>query len=130
MVQEQHCRSHNAQDNLGYTLLHIAAQSGNHDAVRKLLINETNLGRKNYRGQTPIIYIAPDVMEGFLDDCLKSEGLKTDYKFHITFKYYFLGPPRMRKFSIDREPLMNSRTILSNEHKKGLPETEPLVQRT
>eukprot|EP00092_Neocalanus_flemingeri_P109150 GFUD01140253.1.p1 GENE.GFUD01140253.1~~GFUD01140253.1.p1 ORF type:complete len:520 (+),score=97.82 GFUD01140253.1:64-1560(+) len=65
-------------------------------------------------------------MEEFLDDCLKSEGLTTDDKFKITFKYHFLGPPRMRKFSIDKEPLMNSKNEGSDENKKELPETEPL----
>eukprot|EP00090_Calanus_glacialis_P017219 TRINITY_DN26883_c0_g1_i4.p1 TRINITY_DN26883_c0_g1~~TRINITY_DN26883_c0_g1_i4.p1 ORF type:complete len:935 (+),score=234.23 TRINITY_DN26883_c0_g1_i4:53-2857(+) len=116
----------NAQDNLGNTPLHIAAQTGNHEAVRKLLRSEANLGLKNYRGQTPIVHIAPDIMEEFLDDCLKSEGLTTDDKFKITFKYHFLGPPRMRKFSIDKEPLMNSKKVMSDESKKELPETEPL----
>merc|ERR1712106_13194 len=116
----------NGQDNLGNTPLHIAAQSGNHEAVRKLLRSEANLGLKNYRGQTPIVHIAPDIMEEFLDDCVKGEGLTTDDKFKITFKYHFLGPPRMRKFSIDKEPLMNSKTEISGENKKELPETEPL----
>ena len=87
----------NAQDNLGNTPLHIAAQTGNHEAVRKLLRSEANLGLKNYSGQTPIVHIAPDIMEEFLDDCLKSEGLTTDDKFKITFKYHFLRPLRMRR---------------------------------
>jgi len=116
----------NAQDNLGNTPLHVAAQSGNHEAVRKLLRCEANLGLKNYRGQTPIVHIAPDIMEEFLDDCLKSDGLTTDDKFKITFKYHFLGPPISRKFSIDKEPLMNTKNDESDENKKELPETEPL----
>jgi len=116
----------NAQDNLGNTPLHVAAQSGNHDAVRKLLRSEANLGLKNYRQQTPIVHIAPDIMEEFLDDCLKSEGLTTDDKFKITFKYHFLGPPRMRSFSIDKEPLINAKEDASIGNKKELPETEPL----
>jgi len=116
----------NDQDNLGNTPLHIAAQSGNHAAVRKLLRSEANLGLKNYKGQTPIVHIAPDIMEEFLDDCLKSEGLTTDEKFKITFKYQFLGPPRMKTFSTDNEPLINSKQEISKESKMELPETEPL----
>ena len=111
------------QDNLRNTPLHIAAQSGNHEAVRKRLRSGANLGLNNYRGETLIVHITPDIMEEFLDDCLKGEGLTTDDKFKITFKYHFLGPPRMRKFSIDKELLMNSHTEASEEQKR---ETEPL----
>ena len=60
--------------------LHIAAQSGNNEAVRKLLRSEN-----------------PDIMEEFLDNSLKSKCLTTDDKFKITFKYHFLRPLRMRR---------------------------------
>ena len=53
----------NAQDNLGNTPLHVAAQQGNHEAVRKLLRCEANLGLKNYRGHSAVVHIAPDIME-------------------------------------------------------------------
>ena len=116
----------NGQDNLGNTPLHIAAQVGNHDTVRKLLRCEANLGLKNARGLTPIVHIAPDIMEEFLDDCLESENLPTDDKFQITFKYSFLGPPRMRKYSIGAEPLLAGQGEDDEGKVTELPETEPL----
>ena len=116
----------NGQDNLGNTPLHIAAQVGNHDTVRKLLRCEANLGLKNARGLTPIVHIAPDIMEEFLDDCLQSENLPTDDKFQITFKYSFLGPPRMRKYSVGCEPLLDSQKEEEDGKTSQLPETEPL----
>jgi len=97
----------NAQDNLGNTPLHLAAQLGNHDAVRKLLRSEANLGLKNWKEETPIVHIAPDIMEEYLDDCLEGEELSTSDKFKITFKYHFLGPPRMKLD--DHEPLLEGK---------------------
>ena len=87
----------NGQDNLHNTPLHIAAQLGNNQIVKKLLRCEANLGLKNLRGETPIVHIAPTIMEEYLDDCLEGEGLTSDDKFKITFKYHFLGPPRMKQ---------------------------------
>ena len=120
----------NGQDNLGNTPLHVAAQHGNHEAVRKLLRSEANLGLKNARELTPIVHIAPDIMEEFLDDCLQSEGSTTGRDFQITFKYSFLGPPRMRKFPVGREgePLLDSEAVEEavTSNTKQLPETEPL----
>ena len=80
---------------------------------------EANLGLKNYR-ETPMMHIALDIMEEFLDDWLKIEGLTTDDKLKITFKYHFHGSPRMWKFSIDE-----FKKEMSDESKKELPETEP-----
>ena len=116
----------NGQDNLGNTPLHIAAQKGSHDTVRKLLRCEANLGLKNARGLTPIVHIAPDIMEEFLDDCLESENLPTDDKFEITFKYSFLGPPRRRKYSLGKEPLLDGKGQEDPGTITELPETEPL----
>ena len=120
----------NGQDNLGNTPLHLAAQLGNHDAVRKLLRCEANLGVKNARELTPIVHIAPDIMEEFLDDCLVSDGSSTARDFQITFDYSFLGPPRMRQYSINKEhePFLDSRDDDTDDHvnTKQLPETEPL----
>lgn len=120
----------NAQDNLGNTPLHIAAQLGNHEAIRKLLRCEANLGLKNWKGETPIVHIAPDIMEEYLDDCLTGEGVATDDKFKITIKYHFLGPPRMK--DEDSAPLMEQMQIQMDkqesqeETRRQLPETEPL----
>ena len=120
----------NGQDNLGNTPLHIAAQRGNHEAVRRLLRCEANLGLKNARELTPIVHIAPDIMEEFLDDCLESNGSTTDKDFQITFNYSFLGPPRMRKFPLGKEgePLLESEEAMDDNmtNTKQLPETEPL----
>jgi hypothetical protein len=38
------------------------------------------------QGETPIVHIAPDIMEEFLDDCLVGEGQMTDKQFKITFR--------------------------------------------
>ena len=38
------------------------------------------------QGETPIVHIAPDIMEEFLDDCLVGEGQITDKQFKITFR--------------------------------------------
>ena len=112
------------------TPLHIAAQKGSHDIVRKLLRCEANLGLKNARGLTPIVHIAPDIMEEFLDDCLESDGSTTGKDFQITFKYSFLGPPRMRKFDLGKEgePLLETKEVMGDDvtNIKQLPETEPL----
>ena len=74
---------------------------------RKLLRSEANLGLKNWKEETPIVHIAPDIMEEYLDDCLEGEELSTSDKFKITFKYHFLGPPRM-KFE-DQQPLLEGK---------------------
>jgi len=87
----------NSRDQLGNTPIHIAAQLGKDDVVRKLLQCEANIGIKNNRMETPIPYISPEVMEEFLDDCLIDFGLMTDETFKLTFKYSFLGPPLMSK---------------------------------
>ena len=120
----------NGQDNLGNTPLHVAAQTGNHEAVRRLLRCEANLGLKNARELTPIVHIAPDIMEEFLDDCLESDGSTTGKDFQITFKYSFLGPPRMRKFALGKEgePLLDTKEVMEDgvTNTKQLPETEPL----
>ena len=39
-----------------------------------------------WQGETPIVHIAPDIMEEFLDDCLVGEGQITDKQFKITFR--------------------------------------------
>jgi hypothetical protein len=43
------------------------------------------------QGETPIVHIAPDLMEEFLDDCLVGEGQMTDKQFKITFRYRCKG---------------------------------------
>lgn len=83
----------NAQDQMGNTPLHMAAQLGKESYVRKLLRCEANIGIKNNRMETPITFITPCVMEDFLDECLEDYGLITDDNFQLTFKYSFLGPP-------------------------------------
>ena len=35
---------------------------GNHEAVRKLLRCGANLGLKNWKGETPIVHIAPTII--------------------------------------------------------------------
>merc|ERR1712107_427737 len=67
--------------------------------------------------------IAPDIMEEYLDDCLEGEELATADKFKITFKYHFLGPPRMK--TEGNEPLLKDQGG-GTEVRKELPETEPL----
>ena len=84
---------------------------GNHDAVRKLLRSEANLGLKNWKEETPIVHIAPGIMEEYLDDCLEGEELATADKFKITFKYHFLGPPRM-KTGNGNEPLLKNQVTM------------------
>ena len=84
---------------------------GNHDAVRKLLRSEANLGLKNWKEETPIVHIAPDIMEEYLDDCLEGEELATADKFKITFKYHFLGPPRMKSGN-GNEPLLKNQVTM------------------
>ena len=91
---------------------------GNHEAVRKLLRCGANLGLKNWKGETPIVHIAPTIMEEYLDDCLEGEGLTTDDKFKITFKYHFLGPPKMREE--DKQPLLGGKVAL-DLHKSSSP---------
>ena len=44
----------NAQDQLGNTPLHMAAQTGNTSAIRKLLNAEANIGLKNFQQEVPI----------------------------------------------------------------------------
>ena len=83
---------------------------GNHDAVRKLLRSEANLGLKNWKEETPIVHIAPDIMEEYLDDCLEGEELTTADKFKITFKYHFLGPPRMK--TDGNQPLLKNQVTI------------------
>ena len=39
------------------------------------------------QGETPVVHIAPDIMEEFLDDCLVGEGQPTDDQFKLTFRY-------------------------------------------
>ena len=91
---------------------------GNHEAVRKLLRCGANLGLKNWKGETPIVHIAPTIMEEYLDDCLEGEGLTTDDKFKITFKYHFLGPPKMR--AEDKQPLLGGK-VTHDLHKSSSP---------
>lgn len=69
------------------------------------------------------MHIAPDIMEEYLDDCLEGEELATADKFKITFKYHFLGPPRMK--TEGNEPLLKDQGG-GTEVRKELPETEPL----
>ena len=80
-------------------------------------------GLKNWKEETPIVHIAPDIMEEYLDDCLEGEELATADKFKITFKYHFLGPPRMK--TEGNEPLLKDQGG-GTEVRKELPETEPL----
>ena len=80
-------------------------------------------GLKNWKEETPIVHIAPDIMEEYLDDCLEGEELATADKFKITFKYHFLGPPRMK--TDGNEPLLKDQSG-GTEVRKELPETEPL----
>ena len=123
----------NAQDQLGNTPLHIAAQSGKTSAIRKLLNAEANIGIKNKQGEVPIAHIPPLVMMEFLDDCVQGTSLPSDPEFKITFNYSFLGPPLKKaieeKHSVD-SPLINHEGDVDDDPSapslNDLPEAEPL----
>ena len=129
IILDEHAKFHrmvlpaiNAQDQLGNTPLHIAAQTGNTTAIRKLLKAEANIGNcncntcyyylifpslrvvinilslkniglKNWQQEVPIAHIPPLVMMEFLDDCVQGSSIPSDQEFQITFNYSFLGPP-------------------------------------
>ena len=122
-----------AQDQLGNTPLHNAAECGRENAVRKLLRCGANIGIKNQYDITPIDKIKPEIMEEFLDECLQSDGLPIDNDFKLTFKYAFLGPPLRRDWKRD-QLMMNEEDdedgdeTDEEEDKRGvnLPEAEPL----
>ncbi|XP_071746598.1 transient receptor potential cation channel subfamily A member 1 homolog [Lepeophtheirus salmonis] len=117
----------NGADHLGNTPLHVAAQLGQEDTVRKLLRCSANIGIKNLRDETPILHISPEVMEEYLDDCLQGEGLITDERYKIVFSYSFLGPPLIDKKS-EKASLLRPepREMPNMVPQYNLPEAEPL----
>ena len=123
----------NAQDQLGNTPLHMAAQTGNTSAIRKLLKAEANIGLKNFQQEVPIAHIPPLVMMEFLDDCVQGNNIPSDQEFQITFNYSFLGPPlkeSLAKSFPAESPLMtddmNQTDDDSPKSFNDLPEAEPL----
>ena len=40
-----------------------------------------------FQGETPVVHIASDILEEFLDDCIQGEGQSTDANFKITFRW-------------------------------------------
>ncbi len=116
-----------AQDRHGNPPLKHAVQVGNERAQLKLLRAGANIGIKNVGGQTPIDQLPPNLLEGFLDECLQGEGLLVDENFKMTFSYTFLGPP----FSLMHPaPSSEDEKLLEDGSKsverRKMPEAEPL----
>ncbi|KAJ4428647.1 hypothetical protein ANN_25640 [Periplaneta americana] len=105
----------------GETPLHLAARMGDAETVLTLLRSGADIMHRVAGLEPPLTYIDPAVLEGYLDDCVDSNGespLHQDYM--LTFDYRFLNPvignkSRKRKWFHDSE--MPPLKFLSSKHR-------------
>ncbi|KAJ8881728.1 hypothetical protein PR048_018214 [Dryococelus australis] len=107
------CLEIDSVDGVGNTALHYAAKHQYSDVVSRLLANGAYIGTKDKFGEPPLANIELDVLENFLNSCIK-ESKNQDHSandFEVELNYENLVPPIVKALC--------KRTITNSNNSKG-----------
>ncbi|XP_063222107.1 transient receptor potential cation channel protein painless-like [Bacillus rossius redtenbacheri] len=100
-------------DSVGNTALHYAAKHQLSDIITRLLANGAYIGTKDRFGELPLAKIELDILENFLNSCVK-EGKNKDQSaddFEVELNYEMMVPPRVKALCKRRVTGSNTNSI-------------------